>query len=416
MQSLQRHRRQLHAHRDLQDRHRPELRAGAGAEPGLERARVAAAGGAGAGRHRPEEVDRDPAVRDADLAGRPLRQPVSRQLRHHQSARTSSRACPASAMSTCSAPASTRCGSGSIPNKLQARSLTAQDVINALQQQSQQVTAGQIGTPPVPTGQAFQYTVDVAGRLDRSPQFEDIVVKTDTANGGRSYASARRRPRRARRADLQPDLHAQRQAGRRHRHLPVARRQRARRRPVRSASAMDELAKTFPPGLAYSIPFDTTKFVSASIDEVYKTLIEAGDPGADRDPGVPAGLARHAGAGDHRAGDHHRRLRRHGGARLHRQPLDPVRASCWRSASWSTTPSWWSRARRTTSSGACRGHDAAIEAMNELFGPIIGITLVLMAVFLPAAFLPGLTGQMYRAVRAGDRRHRAASAPSTPRR
>jgi HAE1 family hydrophobic/amphiphilic exporter-1 len=41
------------------------------------------------------------------------------------------------------------------------------------------------------------------------------------------------------------------------------------------------------------------------------------------------------------------------------------------------------------------GHDAAIRAMDELFGPIIGITLVLMSVFLPAAFLPGLTGRMY---------------------
>ena len=40
-------------------------------------------------------------------------------------------------------------------------------------------------------------------------------------------------------------------------------------------------------------------------------------------------------------------------------------------------------------------HDAAIKAMDELFGPIIGITLVLMSVFIPAAFLPGLTGQMY---------------------
>ena len=45
--------------------------------------------------------------------------------------------------------------------------------------------------------------------------------------------------------------------------------------------------------------------------------------------------------------------------------------------------------------------------MDELLGPIIGITLVLMAVFLPAAFLPGLTGQMYRAVRAGHRGDRA---------
>src|SRR5262249_11328893 len=41
------------------------------------------------------------------------------------------------------------------------------------------------------------------------------------------------------------------------------------------------------------------------------------------------------------------------------------------------------------------GHDAAVRAMDQLFGPIIGITLVLMAVFIPAAFLPGLTGRMY---------------------
>ena len=44
---------------------------------------------------------------------------------------------------------------------------------------------------------------------------------------------------------------------------------------------------------------------------------------------------------------------------------------------------------------ACPGHDAAIKAMDELFGPVVGITLVLMAVFLPAAFVPGLTGKMF---------------------
>ena len=45
------------------------------------------------------------------------------------------------------------------------------------------------------------------------------------------------------------------------------------------------------------------------------------------------------------------------------------------------------------------GHDAAIQAMDQLFGPIIGITLVLMAVFLPAAFLPGITGRSTRSSR-----------------
>src|SRR5262249_15631815 len=52
------------------------------------------------------------------------------------------------------------------PNKLQVRNLVPQDVIQAIQQQSQQVSAGQIGSPPTPPGQAFQYTLNVNGRLD----------------------------------------------------------------------------------------------------------------------------------------------------------------------------------------------------------------------------------------------------------
>ena len=91
-----------------------ELRAGAGAEPRLERARVAAAVGAGAGRHGAEEVDRDPAVRDVDLAGRPLRQPLSRQLRDHQAQGRAGAAAGRRQRQSCSAPASIRCASGSI--------------------------------------------------------------------------------------------------------------------------------------------------------------------------------------------------------------------------------------------------------------------------------------------------------------
>src|SRR6266576_4034263 len=65
------------------------------------------------------------------------------------------------------------------PEKLKARGLTAQDVTQALQQQSQQVAAGQIGAPPTPAGQPFQYTVTVQGRLADPDQFEDVIVKTD---------------------------------------------------------------------------------------------------------------------------------------------------------------------------------------------------------------------------------------------
>src|SRR5580700_4508697 len=64
------------------------------------------------------------------------------------------------------------------PNKLQNVGLMPQDVIQAVQQQSQQVTAGQVGAPPTPPGQAFQYTLNVNGRLADARQFEDVIVKT----------------------------------------------------------------------------------------------------------------------------------------------------------------------------------------------------------------------------------------------
>src|SRR4029079_12000697 len=59
------------------------------------------------------------------------------------------------------------------PTKLQVRSLMPQDVIQAIQQQSQQVTAGQVGAPPTPPGQAFQYTLNVSDRRERAPRSGD---------------------------------------------------------------------------------------------------------------------------------------------------------------------------------------------------------------------------------------------------
>jgi hydrophobic/amphiphilic exporter-1 (mainly G- bacteria), HAE1 family len=72
------------------------------------------------------------------------------------------------------------------PNKLYARSLTTEDVVNALKGQNQQVTAGQLGMPPAPNTQAFQYTLDIATRFDDVSQFENVVVKTES-NGQMVY-------------------------------------------------------------------------------------------------------------------------------------------------------------------------------------------------------------------------------------
>ena len=67
------------------------------------------------------------------------------------------------------------------PEKLKARSLNAQDVVQALQQQSEEVTAGQVGIPPTPPGVDFQYTIDVQGRLSDVSEFGNVIVKTGNA-------------------------------------------------------------------------------------------------------------------------------------------------------------------------------------------------------------------------------------------
>ena len=67
------------------------------------------------------------------------------------------------------------------PEKMRARDLTAQDVVQALQQQSEQVTAGQVGAPPAPENQSFQYTIEVSSRLDDPDQFAEVIVKTGRA-------------------------------------------------------------------------------------------------------------------------------------------------------------------------------------------------------------------------------------------
>src|SRR5262245_57160918 len=158
------------------------------------------------------------------------------------------------------------------PNKLQARGLTPQDVITALQQQSQQVTAGQVGAPPAPESQPFQYTINVAGRLSDPSQFADVVVKTGDQGeitrvkdigsvelGAQTYGQVftlNGRPAAGIGIFQTPGANA----------LNVQEVVKAR---------MKELAGSFPQGVAYDVPFDTTVFVNESIKEVYKTLLEA---------------------------------------------------------------------------------------------------------------------------------------------
>src|ERR1700730_7109975 len=159
------------------------------------------------------------------------------------------------------------------PNKLYARSLTTQDVVNALKGQNEQVTAGQLGMPPAPSTQAFQYTIDIASRFDHVSQFENVVVKTES-NGQMVHV------RDVGRVELGAQTYSQvfTLNGKPAAGIGIFQTLEANALDVANQveGKMAQLAKNFPPGLVYSIPFDTTTFVRESIKEVWKTLFEAG--------------------------------------------------------------------------------------------------------------------------------------------
>ena len=280
------------------------------------------------------------------------------------------------------------------PQKMQVRKLVPADVINAVNLQSRSTGAGQLGLPPVPAGQNFQYTINVPSKLDDVTQFEDIIIKADTDGTGRIT-----RLRDVATVELGAQqysqtfkLNGQPSAGVAVFQLPEAN---ALDVAKRVEQRMGELQKAFPQGMTWNVPFDTTKFVGAAIHEVYKTLIEAAIlvlivilvflqnwratlvPATTVPVTIIGAFAAMAVFGftvnlttlfaiilaigivvDDAI------VVVEGAAKHIEQGLSP--------------------------------HDATVKAMDELLGPIIGITLVLMAVFVPAAFLPGLSGQMYR--------------------
>jgi HAE1 family hydrophobic/amphiphilic exporter-1 len=277
------------------------------------------------------------------------------------------------------------------PNKLQARSLTTQDVINALKGQNRQVAAGQLGMPPSPETQPFQYTVDIAGRLDEVAQFENIVVKTASDGQMTHLRDVARVELGAQTYSQVFTLNGKPAAG-----IGIYQTLEANALNVAGevTAQMAKAAKTFPPGLTYTIPFNTTTFVKASIDEVYKTLFEAGilvlivilvflqDWRAMLVPattvpvtiiGAFAGMAAL-------------------GFTVNLSTLFAIVLAIGIVVDDAIVVV--EGAAHHIERGMS-GKEAAIRAMDELFGPIIGITLVLMSVFLPAAFIPGLTGKMF---------------------
>ena len=158
------------------------------------------------------------------------------------------------------------------PEKIAARNLTAGDVVAALRGQNVQVAAGSLNQPPVPTPGAFQLNIETLGRLDDPRQFNNIVVKSDPSGrvtrlrdvakveiGAQDYSANGY-------LDKQPAV-------------PLLLFQRPGSNALATADGilktMKALSKDFPPGLKYNVVYNPTEFIAESVHEVIKTIFEA---------------------------------------------------------------------------------------------------------------------------------------------
>ncbi len=278
------------------------------------------------------------------------------------------------------------------PAQLKMRNLTPADVSAAISRQNIMLAAGQVGAPPVPLGQDFQLTLNVTSALETPEQFEQILLKTndqgeltrlkDVARvemGSQNYSQFFRlgdKPAGGIAIYQLPAANA----------IDVAKAVRVE---------MEKISKTFPKEIKWEVPFDTTMFVTASIKEVYHTLFEAGilvllvimlflqDWRATLVPAttVPVTII---GAFACMAAM---------GFSINLLTLFAI-VLCIGIVVDDAIVVVEGVAKKVELGQTPR--QGAINAMTELLGPIIGITLVLMAVFLPASFIAGITGQMYR--------------------
>jgi len=278
------------------------------------------------------------------------------------------------------------------PQKMAFRGLSASDVVQAIEQQNIQVAAGQLGQPPVDTGQAFQFTITTLGRLSDSEEFASMILKADP-NG------AMVRLRDVARVELGAQGYDQACTLDGMPTVALSVYQRPGSNALATANAvrakMEELKERFPEGLDYAIVYDTTPFITESVSEVFKTL---------RDAVILVAL------------------------------VVLLFLQNWRSAliplvavpvailgTFAVMSALGFSLNNLTLFGlvlaigivvddaivvveAVEHHiehgkpprEATIQAMSEVSSPVIAVGLVLSAVFIPCAFITGITGQFFR--------------------
>ena len=279
------------------------------------------------------------------------------------------------------------------PNKLASRGITTTDVMDAIREQNVQVAAGQIGAPPAPKGQEFEYTVKTLGRLTDVEQFENMILKV--GDEGRTL-----RVRDVATVELGAQSYRWSVTLNGAPSIAVAIYQRPGANSLAVAEGiseeMKELKKFFPPGLDYRVAYDTTKFVTASIKEVYWTLIIAvglviltvyvflQDFRTTLIPtmtipvsligtfGVMLGL----------------------GFSINTLSLFGIVLAIGIVVDDAIVVV--ENTMRLIDDEGLAPKDAAKKAMIEVTGPVVATTCVLLAVFVPTAMMAGITGRLYR--------------------
>src|SRR5271157_3822214 len=278
------------------------------------------------------------------------------------------------------------------PDKLQSRNLTVNDVIRVLREQNMQVAAGQVGQPPVPKGQDFQYTLSTLGRLVEAEQFADIVLKTGSDGEVTYLKDVSRTSLGARNQDTVGRLDGRPSPGVIVFLLPGSN---ALDTADGIKAKMRELETRFPRGLRYLIGYDTTPFIRESVNEVFHTLRESivlvslvillflQDWKALLLPVIDVGVSL---VGTFAVmslmGFTLNNLTLFGLVLAIGIVVDDAIVVLENIERWLDK--------------GLPVREATIKAMNEITGPIFAITLVLSSVLLPSAFLGGITGQFFR--------------------
>ncbi len=296
-------------------------------------------------------------------------------------------------------------------DKLASLNVSAMDVVTAIAQQNVQVAAGQIGQRPAPAGQQFQLTITTQGRLVDPDQFADIIIKgaqdgatttgsaATTTNASNSPQTALVRLRDVARVERGAQQYDQSCTLDGKPSVALSIYQLPGSNALETADGvykkMEELKKRFPDGLDYRIVYDTTPFIRESVDEVFSTLVDAvilvaivvllflQDWRAMILPmiDVPVSLIGTF-AVMSLMGFTLNNLTLFGLVLAIGIVVDDAIVVL-------------ENIERQMATGL-DARTATLKAMEEITGPVLAITLVLSAVFVPCCFLGGMTGQFFR--------------------